>query len=310
MICPENETISRRLVWGLRRLTLLAALALVSAAAVTPAHAQLGVDIQIKRRTFIRYEPIIATVSVTNLSGRDLVLRDGSSQWFGFQVNAGSSENLVPPRNPDYHLDPLELKAGASAKRSVNLNSLFPISEFGPYRIRATIYSEQLDKYFSSRALNIEVTDGTLIWQQTVGVPEGLANGGAMHNFALLKYQSPDKRYLYCRIEDRAGGVVFGTYQLGHMIDGPTPEVHFDSANNLYVLHLVGPKTYLLSKVGVNGEFLGQTTYLAGKTRPYLRRLANGTLQIVGGRREVAQNTASQVAPAKLSDRPAGLPLN
>lgn len=274
------------------------------AAASLPASGQLSVDLQIKRRNFVRYEPILATVNVTNLSGRDLILRDGESQWFGFQITAGGSENLVPPRNPNYHLDPLELKAGATVKRTVNLSSLYSLGEFGNYRIKATIYSNDLNKFFASRADNIQVSDGRVIWQQVVGVPDGMRNGGATHHVSLLEFQD-DKQYLYVRIENRETGVIFCTYQLAPLIAGNEPQVQFDTANNLYILQLVAPKTYGLSKISVNGDYLGQSTYTSTKSRPTLRRLADGTLQIAGGRREVAQTNLPQ---PKLSDRPAGLP--
>jgi hypothetical protein len=286
-------------------LLLLAALTFAA-----PAFGQLSVDLKISRRTYVRYEPVLVTVAMTNLSGRDLQLRDGEAQWFGFQVNAAVDENLIPPRNPDYTLEPLELKAGETVKRTVNLNSLFNVGEIGIYRIKATIYSADLNKFFTSRTTNIDVTEGRLISTQTVGVPPGGANGGAMHTVSLLSYQGVDKRYLYARVENRELGTVYCTYRLGHMIDGVAPEMQFDAGNSLYVLHLIGPKTYTLSKIGVNGEFLGQSTYVTTKTRPYLRRLADGKLQIVGGRREVIANTPESSAPpvVKLSDRPAGLP--
>ena len=72
----------------------------------------------------MRYEPILATVVITNLSGRDLMMRDGEAPWFGFQITT-ASRDLVPPLNPNYHLDSFELKAGNTVKRTVNLNTLF-----------------------------------------------------------------------------------------------------------------------------------------------------------------------------------------
>ena len=88
--------------------------------------------------------------------------------------------------------------------------------------------------------------------------------------------------------------------------------MQLDTTNNLYVLHLVAPKTYLLSNIGVNGEFLGQYTYDAPKVKPHLRRLVDGTIQMVGAHRQaaVAKNgvPGTGVPPPKLSERPAGLP--
>lgn len=274
----------------------------------SPAHGQISVDLQIKRRTFIRYEPVLATVNVTNLSGRDLNLEDGNSQWFGFQINTTPGDGLIPPIDPHYKLEPLVLKAGQSVKRTVNLNTLFSLGEFGRYKIKATIYSVELDKYFASKADAIDISEGRVIWQQAVGVPDGLPNAGDTHTISLLSTHNDERQLLYARIEDRQTGTVFCTHQLGHTISGHPPQVQLDGSNNLFVLQLVGPKAYLLTKIGVNGDFLGQTNYSALKTRPYMRRLADGQLQLIGGRREVAQNAADQPPIPKLSDRPAGLP--
>lgn len=289
----------------LRTLVLL----FTSLAATLTAHGQVSVDLQIKRRNFLRYEPVVATVSVTNLSGRDLKLEDGGTQWFGFQINNGSTENIIPPRNPDYHLDGLELKAGESVKRTVDLNTLFALGEFGVYKIKATIYSAQLDKFFASRPDAIGISEGHVVWQQSVGVPDGYPNAGATHVISLVSFQDTAHKNLYARIEDRETGTIFCTQQIGPMLDGNEPQVQFDTANNLYVLLATGPKIYTLSKFGVNGDFQGQTNYTSTKSRPQLRRLASGNLQISGGHREAVQTTASIPTP-KLSDRPAGIPAN
>jgi hypothetical protein len=272
-------------------------------ATVAGAHAQISVDLNIKRRSFIRYEPIIATVTVTNLSGRDLMLRDGEAQWFGFQiVDAGNLP--VAPRNPNYHLDSLALKAGTTVRRTVNLNTLFGLNEFGIYRIRAQIFSDEMNKFFSSRPTNIEISEAHVMWQQTVGVPEGKEDAGSMRTVSLLVWQGPEHQHLYCRIENRDAGIVYCTTELGHLMANSQPEVQFDLENNFYILNFAGPKMYTLYKLGLNGEFLGETHYAAPKSRPRFRRLADGTLQIVGGQRQVAQATAAQPPQPKLSDRP------
>jgi hypothetical protein len=283
-------------------------LALLCAAAVLPAQGQVSVALQIKRRSFIRYEPILATVTVTNLAGRELMLQDGESQWFGFQVNASEGNAVVPPINPNYHLDPLKLAPGESVKRTVNLSSLFSFSEFGHYRVKATIYSGELNKFFASPADAINVNEGRVIWQQTVGVPEGLPNAGNTHVLTLLSFQSDDKQYVYARVEDRDLSTVFCTHKLGHLITGQEPQVQMDSSNNLYVLQMMAPKQYMLTQIGINGELKVQTSYSAPKARPYLRRLASGQLQIVGGQRDVAQAGLPAEPTAKLSERPADLP--
>lgn len=288
-----------------RPLLLLAVLV----ATAVHAHAQLNIDLSIKRRLFIAHEPIIATVTITNLTGRDITLTDTPEmQWFAFQV-LGANERIFPPRNPNYSLDPVEIKAGAQKRRTVNLSELYEIGEFGIYRIRASIFFADFKKFFSSRSSSIEITDGQLLWSQTAGIPDGQPGGGGMRKFSLLVHQNGEYKMLYVRVEDRENGTVFCTQELGRMIEGQPPLAEFDLGNNLYVLQLIGQREYLLSKIGLNGAYLGGTRYTAPKSRPYFRKLPDGQLQIVGGRREaIAQGTVEP--PVKLSERPKGLPAN
>jgi hypothetical protein len=286
-------------------------LALACAASALPAHGQIGVGIEIKRRLHLRYEPILATVRIQNLSGRDLMLHDEEMPWFGFDISGGDGNLIVAPRNPDYKLDPLEIKIGETVKRTVDLTKLYGMSELGMHRIKATVFAKPLNKLFASQADLIDISEGKTLWERTVGVPDTLPNGGHTHTIKLIEFQD-DKRYLYARVEDTERGIVFCTRKLGHMIDGTTPQMEFDTTNNLYILHLVAPKTYLLSNVGVNGEFLGQYTYETAKARPTFRRLADGTVQLVGARRQAATakagTDAAGVPHPKLSERPPGLP--
>lgn len=284
----------------LRSLLLLT----VAAAAICTASAQLTVEMSIKRRLFMAHEPLIATVTVNNLTGRDVTLADTPQMpWFSFQIT-GKAERIIPPRNINYGLDPLEIKAGGSMRRTVNLTELYELSDYGIYRIRANIFFADLSKFFSSKPTAIEITEGRLLWKRTVGIP----SDNTLRTIALLAHQQGEYTVLYVRTEDPENGIVFSTHELGRMLEGQPPSMEFDVANNLYILQLIGQRDYLLSKIGTKGEYLGQTRYSAPKSRMFLRKLEDGQLQVVGGRRveEMAQNPASP--PAKLSDRPPGLP--
>ena len=274
--------------------------------ALTSARAQIGVSLDIKRHYYVRHESIVATVKITNLAGRDLMLADAEAPWFGFTVTQGSAENLISPRNPDYKLDPLEIKIGETLTRQVDLNTLYPFSEFGPYKIKATIFAKELGKFFSTKGTNIEITDGRVLWQQTVGVPDTMPNAGATRRVSLLSVPSGNHMFLYVRMEDPDTGAVPCCYRLGHLIDSTSPQMQFDTTNTLHVLQFMGPKTYLLTLIGVNGEFQGQFGYNAPQLKPSLRRDSAGGVVVAGATRIETSATAKAVVP-KLSDRPPGL---
>ena len=280
--------------------------AVLAFTALAPANAQFAVSVAIKRRLFIFQEPVLATVTLTNMTGRDVTLADTPEfQWFGFQIS-GRDDTNFPPRNAHYSVEPIQLRAGETVKRTVNLNELYDIGEFGILRVRAAIHFAETGKYHVSKPEIIEMTEGTKRWQQTVGVP----GSRETRMFTLLSHQQEDKRVLYIRCEDPESGTVYCTFPLSGMIEGIPPQAAFDAVNCLYVLQLVGQRAYILTKVGLNGQFMGQTHYAAPKTRPTLRKLADGRLQIIGGVKQapiVAGATPTE-PPLKLSDRPAGLP--
>ena len=267
------------------------------------ARAQLDVHIDIKRHIYVRGEPIAATVHIRNLSGHDVTLRDAPGhQWFGFEIMRGS-DTPVAPHKADYKNDPLTLLAGDSVSRTVDLLKLYPINEFATYKVRAAIYFEETKKYMISDTLNVDISDGKKVWSETVGVPNGKEGAGQYHSLSLIRFQTPTQLMLYVRVEDVATGTLFGTYPLGRLITGSTPIGEFDNENTLHAFHMTGPNQYMLTKIGVNGEWLGQSLWNAPKGRATVRKKPDGTMVVIGASRE--RPAAAPMLPVpKISDRP------
>ena len=280
---------------------------LLLCATLAPASGQLAVSLNIKRRVHMLYEPMLATVSITNNSGRELMLDDtDQGQWFSFTIT-GREGRIVPPRNPDYRLEPLPLQPGETMKRTVNLTELYQMTDYGTHKVRANILLPGMNRYFSSNSDLVELTEGRMIWKQTVGVPTEVTEESQNRTFTVLTLGQDDGKYLYVRVVDD-NDIVYGCYALGKLVEGIQPEMHFDRGNNLWILQLVGQKTYYLSKIGIDGSFKGQSTYVTPKAKPYLRKLADGTLQLVGAVRQARVVTDDAAPVPKLSDRPPGFP--
>ena len=151
------------------------------------------------------YEPLICAVTITNLSGGTLSLADTPREkWFGFQIETVDGRPL-PPIDPDYRNQPVEIEPGQRLTRLINLTPLYPLSEFGTYRVRAAIYPAQIGRYFVSPQLNVEITEGRQLWQQTVGIPGG-AGEGKTRTFSILAHRLPRTTMLYLRVEDKEAG--------------------------------------------------------------------------------------------------------
>jgi hypothetical protein len=272
-----------------------------------PLHAQVLVDLSLKRVLYIAYEPLLATVRITNLSGNRLLLADvDGKKWFGFHIETLDGRP-IPPSDPDYQIAPIQIESGESVTRTVNLTQLYPLGDFGSYRVSATVYATELGGYFSSPPLTMEITDGRLIWQQTVGVPDAPDGSQSARTISLLTHRLPEKTDLYLRIEDKKAGIVYCTHRLGDFIAYGKPDVMLDSQNNVYVLQNTAPHEFVYSKVGLDGKILDRVSYQAPKTRPQLKHSEDGSVAVIGGIAFDPNATPPPIPIPKLSDRPASI---
>lgn len=276
------------------------------------ATAQLRVDLSLRRSLFIRYEPVIATVTITNLSGREIELTDdGNHKWFSFTIESASGA-LVPPYNADYSLQPVRIGVGERLTRAVNVTPLYPITEYGVYRLRATVYDASANRYFGSPPLNVEITEGRVLWQQTVGVPASEGSAGGTRHVTLLSHRLPDQTQLYVRIEDKANGLIFCTSQLGRIVSFDRPSVELDGNNDVHILQNVAPRKFLYTKMSLNGKVADRQQFMATEqSRPQFVRGPGGAVQIVGGVFMDPKALEAQKAaptPPSASSRPVPLP--
>ena len=288
---------------------VLAAGILLSAGAVEQAAAQVRVDIAFKRKLYVMYEPLIATVTINNLSGRPLLLENSDHhRWFGFNIESADGR-IIPPINADYALAAAAVGPGEKLTRSVNLTPLFPLHEFGLYRVKASVYVADFARYFSSPPLAVEITDGRPIWQEVVGIP---GNGGEhdLRTITLLSHKLSRSTRLYVRIENREHGRVYATHQLGQFLTFGRPEVLLDVDNQIHILQNTLPKQFLYTHLGLSGEILAQQAFNDAGSRPRLVKEAGGTVKVAGGRPFTpgAEDPQDEATTDKLGDRPVPLP--
>jgi hypothetical protein len=276
-------------------------------ALIPAARAQLDVNVEMKRHIFLRGEPVELSVTIRNLAGKDVILSDvDNHQWFSFEITRGGN-SPVGPRDAAYKNEPAVVLAGDTVRRRVDLLRLYPVTEFGTYKMRAAIYFPETGKYITSDTIKFDISDGRKLWSQKVGVPASKEGAGQYRTMSLLSFQLPKELTVYARVEDDGTGDILGTYPLGRLVGGATPTTEFDADNTLHVFHLVGPRQYLLSKIGVNGEWLGQTSWDSAKGRATVRRKEDGRMVIVGASRSDIPPPNAPPVP-KLSDRPVALP--
>lgn len=268
---------------------------------------QIQVDLKFQRLQYVAYEPLMATVKITNLAGRPIELRDdGGHTWFGFEITAGEGQVLTPTQQEGE--TSLRMEAGQTVTRKVNLARRFPVQELATYHARAHVFFADLNKFFYSPSRAIQVGNARPIWQRTVGIPDGVAASGDVRTYSILTHRFPDHTKFYVRVEDKSTGAVYSTFPLGRSVGAEEPQLELDPQNLLHVLHCAAPRTWAYNRVGLNGERIARATFMETKTRPRLRRGPDGAIAVRGGMLE--QSLASDVkrSGSKLSTRPVAPP--
>ncbi|MFN2542367.1 MAG: hypothetical protein ABR514_09410 [Chthoniobacterales bacterium] len=270
---------------------------------VARAEAQLQVELQLKRLQYIAYEPITATLAITNLAGRDVDLHDAGSQaWFGFEIT-GSEGQPIAPVSTEFNQPPLRIEAGKKVTQRINISPLYSVHELGTYHVRAHVYFADLNKFFYSQGKVFQVTDARPIWQRTVGTAEG-----GTRTYSLLTNRFPDHTALYVRVEDKESGSVYATYSLGRTIAFDEPHAEIDRTSQLHVLHCAAPRVWAYSRIDPNGALLAHTSFTETKTRPRLVHAEDGNVAVRGGMMETQSSQAARESLPKLSERPPRLP--
>ena len=264
---------------GLKRALPFASLLLLS----TRGEAQIQIDLKLRRFQYIAYEPIMATLTITNLAGRSVELRGADGQpWLGFEVTASEGQPISQVAADQSPLT-LKIEAGGRVNRKINLTSLYPVHDFGAYHVRAHIYFADLGKFFYSQPKVFEVTGARSVWQRTVGIPENARGPGKTRTYSLLTNRFPDHTSLYVQVEDKDSGIVYATYSLGRSVAFGEPQAELDRANQLHVLHCAAPRSWSYSRVGLNGELLTRSRFAETKTHPRLRHAPDGRIFVAGG---------------------------
>lgn len=268
------------------------------------ASAQIQVGMQIPRQLYIRYEPILVSVTITNFSGRPLLLQDQDNHpWFSFQIEDHAGRP-VQTRVQGVGREPAAIGPGETLQRRVNLTPIYALDDYGRYSVRASVYDGQSGQFFRSAPANIEITDGRVLWQQTVGNPID----GTPRQITLLAHRLTNSTAVYVRIQDPDAGRVFCTHRLGPLVTHGRPEVEIDGNNEVHILHMQAPRSFVHSHIGLNGRVLERKAYDQAQTKPTLVREPDGRVLVVGGAVFEPPPEGEAGHPASFSDRPVQLP--
>ena len=274
-------------------------------------NAQLIVSMNLSKTNYITYEPIVATVTVYNRAGNDIVLGGPKGRgWMSFDVYRDGQ--LLSPRSVDGGFETMLLKAGRSVTKKVDINRLYPVSDYGSYTINASVYFPPRRSYFSSKKSRINVTDARAFWKQSFGFSQGRNKLASFRQFSLHEHRESANSALYVRLRETKGTKVYCTFSLGRFINVRKPQATIDAQNRLHVMHMISPRIYSHARVSPEGAFLGNEYFReTADTRPSLVIDEGGTVKVVGGiAYDPNKPPDAEQQPRSASELPPGIPAN
>ena len=268
------------------------------------AHGQLVSSLRLSKSQYVAGEPVIAIVTITNHSGRDLVLQaQNRVPWMDFLIRNLNGRPVTSPQNTTFGA--LKIGAGQSMAREVDLTQHFRLFEPGSFSVAAVVRMPggQAGDTATNRVV-FNLDPGRLYWSQKVGIA---SKPGQTREFRVLNFSGEQKSQLYAQVIDNRTGMPLSTFLMGESLSLRKPTVTVDRNQRLHVLFLATPTMYLHCEVDSDGRLLNRQIHQRGaQGDPLLMTSTTGAVVVANSIPYDPKAVAAAKAKArKASDRPA-----
>lgn len=284
-------------------LGLLRSLVVVTFALTAMASAQVQVSLRLVKKEVMAGEAVMAHITLTNNSGRELVLQgDGRVSWLDFVIK--NDRDIPISTRGNIQFGPVVIPAGQSLARSIDLNQYYRVNEVGSYSVYTVVRPNPQDRQegFMSNRLLFSATSGQRYWHQRYGF------GGQTREFVVLTNKNDQTTELYVQVLDSTLGTPLRTVSLGGALMFRDPSITLDGVQMLHVLALVSPTMYQHTLVSPNGEVIRQEFHQrAAQGDPSLVTFGDGSVKVANSIPYDPKKAAAERAKGhKASDRPTG----
>ena len=275
----------------------------------TSAFGQYATRLELQKNNFIIGEPVLATITITNRSGADVIVGGvGARPWLQFQMEEGSGR-VLPPVSVGSK-DAIKLPAGGTTRHTVEIEGNASTSTLGTFYTTASIYHPISGQYYATNRARITVMDAKPMFDEGYGVPSGFASAGRARRYQCIIFRDVDSIQLYARIVDERTREYIATQYLGPVAASLQPQISIDNKNKLQILFMVQQHYFCHTTIDPDGKVAKRSYYsdLDGASRPNLIMTKDGA-RIAGGEFfDPAKPPPSKgTGIRKVSERPKGL---
>ncbi|MBC8127406.1 MAG: hypothetical protein H8M99_09740 [Gloeobacteraceae cyanobacterium ES-bin-144] len=267
------------------------------------AHAQVAASLRLEKRLHLADEPVLATVTITNHAGRDLVFQsDGRFQWLDFILKSSNGDPVTPKGNSLFGA--MKIGAGQVMVRTVNLSDYYQLSEPGNYSLLAVIRMPgSKTEGATTNTVFFTQSSGRIYWSQKVGI---IGRSNQMREYRAITFTSETKSQLYAQIMDCSSGQLVRTFLLGDVLMLRKPVIAVDRQQRMNVLFMATPAMWVLCVVNTDGKLVERQIHQRTSSGdPQLLTFGDGSVKVANSIPYDAKAAAEQKAKIrKASDRP------
>ncbi len=254
---------------------------------------QITVALHIPSSKVLLYEPVIATVTLLNHSGR-MVVFDTKPECARVRFNIEMGEGkLIPLLSEAPLLTGVELMPGEKRALQFNLPRLYAIQSVGLYKVRAVVDMGAVA--YASAAVYLEVARGFELRRLMAGIPDD----PQVSRTYVLEYLQKDtsEENLYLRIEDETAQIIYGMFNLGRIVRVRMPDLQVDESGNVHVLFQTPGASYVHVAFTPYGVALMTKRISGGGRQVEMVRLPNGRISVTGDSATLPQTRGVRSGP-------------
>ncbi len=265
--------------------------------------AQLATSLRLSKTQYLSGEPIVATVTITNHAGRDIVFQgEALRPWLDFVITNAQGEPVSPLGRSAFGV--MQISAGKTLSRQVDISGLFQLSDSGTYSTSATVRMPGRDgETTTTNRVLITVSPGRPYWTQKVGVG---GRSGKTREFRVLNFSGDQKSQLYAQVLDGRSGLPIRTFTLGEALLLRNPSVTVDKNQRMHVLFLASPNAWVHCQIDTDGKLADRAVHQCGpQGDPQLVTAPDGSVSVTNSiLYDPKAAAAARAKFRKLSERP------
>lgn len=280
--------------------------------------AQLDVSVALARNTYVRDEPVVVEIKITNRAGKAVALGGpGGQSWLMLDLKRADG-TTVHATNGEPKFDSTMIKSGETLIRTIRLGYYYSIDEAAAYLVSCSVYFPDLQRWLpGSKALFNVNSPKAAFWERAVGLPPTHPQSNRYRRFRLFTNKSmthgangnAEQTLLYVRITDEETGDNVATFPLGPLLTYINPQPAADRNGDLNILYMCGPQLFQYIVLDADGKIKNERIYQSAAETPTLMASADGTMSVRGGKiydpnEEIKAKKTQQSAIKSLKDRP------